>query len=277
MCEVWLDLVLLGNRKKENDMYNKNVINGASEVFNELRIAYASDEVWTGADYYWDNQQRNLEHVIIQLTMSGHCFLDADGARHIVTPGEAFITEVPSGTIYGYPDETSEPYELRFLALHGKVAVDFARSFRSQFGPILNLSSQPESASLFREIFERYTLNTYRDRYEESTQLLQLFAALYREATQDAVRDDAVATCYHRIQTRYRESANINEIARDVGVSREHLARSFQRRYGQSPARMLRDMRVREARMVIESGVEDLEGVARAVGFSDVRTLKRYL
>lgn len=259
------------------DMSCKNVINNGFASFQSLRVGYAAEESWSDVDYYYENRERHQGHAIIQLTVSGAGFFDAGGVRHVVGPGEAFITEVPSDTIYGYPKDASESYQLRYLALYGELAIQLARDFRQQFGAVFHLAKRPESLSLFREVSERYALHTFRDRYEESTQLYQLFAALFREAGQDAVRGDVVASCHQRIQSRYREVANVNEIARDAGVSREHLARSFQQRYGQSPAKMLRELRVRAARLVIESGVDDQEAVARAVGFSDVRTLRRYL
>jgi len=258
-------------------MSDKNVIPGDAELFEQLQIWFAGEESWADTSYFFDNPDRSPKHVIIQFTQTGACFFEESGKRHRVGPGEAFITEVPSATQYGYPEDQAEPYGLQFLSLYGETARQLARGFRLKYGPVVNLVRRPESVSLFREVFERYRMHGFRDRIEESTLLYQFFGALYREATLEAVRGDCVATCYQRIQSRYREPANINEIARDVGVSREHLARSFQQRYGESPAKMLRELRIREARMVLESGVVDLEAVARAVGFADVRTLKRYL
>jgi AraC-like DNA-binding protein len=258
-------------------MICKNVMPAGDELFKELQVGYVGNESLADTNYYYDNSNRSPNHVIIQFTVSGSCFFDQAGQRHRVGVGEAFITEVPSETQYGYPEGETTPYSVQFLALYGETAAQLARSFRLKYGPVVDLARRPESLSIFREIFERYRMHGFRDRIEESTTLYQLFGALYREATLEAVRGDCVATCYQRIQSRFRESANINEIARDVGVTREHLARSFQQRYGQSPAKMLRELRLREARMVIESGVEDYEAVARAVGFFDVRTLRRYL
>jgi transcriptional regulator GlxA family with amidase domain len=90
-------------------------------------------------------------------------------------------------------------------------------------------------------------------RFEESLFLYQLFGALFRER------------------------ANLNEVAQDEAVSPEHLTRRFSECYGQTLSRMLREFRIGEARLVIESGVENLEAVTRAVEFSDVWTLRRYL
>jgi hypothetical protein len=258
-------------------MSDKNVISDTFELFDQLRVAYAEFESWSDAGYFYDNVERSPYHVIIQLTVSGECFFEEPGVRHRVGAGHAFITEVPSDTRYGYSEGEVEPYSLQFLAMYGETAVRFARNFRQKYGPVIYLSARPESISLFREVFERYRMHGFRDRIEESVLIYQLFGALYREATLDAVRGDCVGSCYQRIQSRYREPANINEIARDMGVSREHLSRSFQERYGESPAKMLRGLRLREARLIMESGVEDVDAVARAVGFSDVRTLRRYL
>jgi AraC-like DNA-binding protein len=259
-------------------MSDENVIFGGSSSFEGLRIGYAGDESWGDVNYYYDNALRTEAHAIIQFTRAGCCFFEqADGRRRRVGVGQAFITEVPSPTVYGYPPEATEPYQLSFLALYGEASTELTRKFRLSYGSVVDLAIRPESYSLFHEISQRYAANSLRDRIEESTILYQLFGALYREANIEALRGDRVATCYQRIQNRFREPANINNVARDAGLTREHLARSFQARYGQTPSNMLRELRVREARMIIKSGVEDLEAVARAVGFADVRTLKRCL
>ena len=259
-------------------MPDKNVISAGRSIFDGLRIGYAGRESWKDETYQYDNEGRRPEHAIIQLTLSGSCYFEEEGGvRQTVGAGQAFITDVPSTTFYGYPSSAKEPYRLNFLALFGEAAIDLTRKFRLSYGPVIDMAKRPESYSLFHEVLERYEANALRDRIEESTILYQMFGAFYREAGLDALRGDRVATCRQRILNRFREPANINEIARDAGLTREHLARSFRERYGQSPSTMLRDLRMREARMIIKSGVEDLEAVARAVGFSDVRTLKRYL
>lgn len=258
-------------------MSYKNVISEGEGFVEGLRVGYAENESRIDTSYYWENANRGGDHAIIQYTQSGVGFFNDSEQSYEVSAGWAFITEVPSQTSYGYPQGASEPYEISFLALYGHHAIRLARDFRARYGPVIDFSQRPESYSLFREVSSRYAQRSFRDRIEESTLLYQLFGALYREAGIEAVRGDVVATCYQRIQTRFRELANINEIAHDANVSREHLTRSFRERYGQTPSRMLRDLRIREARMVIKSGVENLEAVAQAVGFSDVRTLRRYL
>ncbi len=259
-------------------MPDKNVTLGDLGTFDGLRIGYAGSESWSDVSYHYENLQRSPVHAVIQLTLAGVCFFEeANGSRRTVGAGQAFITEIPSPTSYGYPMGAGEPYRPSFLAFYGEAAIQLARNFRLRYGAVVNLARRPESYSLFNEIFERYQANTLRDRIEESTILYQLFGAFYREANIEALRGDRIATCHQRILNRFREPANINEIARDAGLTREHLARSFRERYGQSPSSMLRDLRMREARMIIKSGVEDLDAVARAVGFADVRTLKRYL
>jgi len=260
-----------------NTMFGKNVISPGANPFDALRVNFAGNETWSDTAYYLDNHNRWPEHVVIQLTIEGACFLDTQDGRVLVEPGKAFILEVPSQTVYGFPESAACEYRLSFLAASGAASMEFARIFRQRFGSVIDFTQCPESHSLFREIVERYLTNSFRDQFDASSRLYQLFAALFREAEHEAVKDDPVALCYQRIQNRFREPVNISEIAREGGLSREHLARSFRRRYGQIPSVMLRELRLREARLILESGVKDYERIARAIGFNDVRTLRRYL
>lgn len=242
-----------------------------------MRLAYSAEETETTPSYYWDNALRGVRQAVVQLTLSGRCFFEADGERRLVQPGQAFVTEVPSATVYGYPEDGDQPYVHRFIAPHGEAAVALARRFRLSYGPVIDLAKRPESYSLFREIAERADGRRFRDRFEESVLLYQFFAALFREASTAEARGDPIVACYQRIQNRYREPFNVSEIARDAGVSREHLAREFRARYGQSPSQLLRGLRLTEAKLLIRTGVSDLERVAMSSGFTDVRALKRLL
>ncbi len=258
-------------------MVGKNVISVMPESFRELRIGLAARERWEDSGYEWDNADRS-EHGIVQLTLGGACYFESPEGSHIVEPGYAFLTDVPSRTRYGYWDKGEGlPYENLYLVLQGAHACGLLRAFRERFGPVINLVRRPECHSFFREISERFIHRSFRDRWEESALLFQFFAALYREAEDEAVRGDAVAACYRRILSRFREPANVSEIARDAGLSREHLARCFRERFGQSPSRMLRELRLREARALLASGELELDTVARATGFNDPRSLKRWL
>jgi len=258
-------------------MSDKNVIFEVRAPFADLRLNYAANESWKDTSYYWDNHERHPEHVVIQLTVAGACFLDQSCGRSFVRPGQAFIVEVPSPTIYGFPEGAESDYRLSFIAASGTTALEFVRSYQKQYGSVINFTQCPESLSLFREIIEKYLSNGFRDTLDASARLYQFFAALFRESRQEAVKGDPVALCYERIQNRFREPVNVSEIAQEGGLSREHLARSFRRHYGQTPSVMLRELRLKEARIILESGVEDYERIARAVGFNDVRTLRRYL
>lgn len=246
-------------------------------AFNELRLAMAASEVNSSVDYCWDMEARTQNQAVIQLTTGGACFIEAGGRRELVAVGQAFVTEAPGSVTYGFPAEAREPYALAYLNILGDQAAELAREFRMKFGPVINLSRRPESWSLFWEIQERFQEKRFRDSYEESVLLYQLFAALFREASLEVGRGDPIAACYQRVQQRYREPFNINEMAMEVGISREHLARSFRARYGQSPSTMLSQLRLREARILIQTGVLDLHSVAAATGFVDVRALKRLL
>lgn len=247
------------------------------DIFDELQVHYGARERWEDTSYYWDNSDRNEPHVAIQLTESGRCFLEVEGVRQNVLPGYAFIIEVPSQTSYGYPEDADVPYCMSFISVFGSLAIQFARDIRKQFGPIVDLRVCPESLSIHQEIVECCEANEFRDRFEASARFFQFFAALYRELNQEVVRGDIIAACYQQIQNRFRDPVNISQIAQKSGVSREHLARSFHQRYGETPSHLLRRLRLDAAKRIIETGVQDMESVARSVGLNDVRTLRRYL
>lgn len=256
----------------------KNVISAPDCPLHGMHVIFTDTEVSTSRAYYHECQDRSPAQAVIQWTTSGCGFIKCeDGIYHEVPPGHAFITEMPSLTVYGYPPEATQAYAFQYLSVRGQLSYAMAKAFRTKYGPVFHLSAHPGSLSLFRELVQRFEVRSFQDRYEESDMLYHCFSVLMRDAAQSASRRDPIARCYEKIQNHYRDTFNVNELADEVGISREHLARRFKARYGQSPSRMLQEIRMREARVLVASGNADLHTIALATGFREARTLKRLL
>lgn len=71
------------------------------------------------------------------------------------------------------------------------------------------------------------------------------------------------------IHDRFRDGLTLTDLADEAGVHSAHLGRVFRRRYGTSPGRYIRRLRLSWARRRLESADEPLTGVALAAGFAD--------
>lgn len=67
----------------------------------------------------------------------------------------------------------------------------------------------------------------------------------------------------------------VKEIAERFGYSREHFTRLFLERFGESPGRLLRDARLRNARALLGQSGFPLDRIAALSGFASAASLCR--
>jgi AraC-like DNA-binding protein len=86
--------------------------------------------------------------------------------------------------------------------------------------------------------------------------------------------DARVATVREILDDRTAENVGLDELAAAAGVSRFHLIRVFQRRYGLTPFAYQRNRRIEKARAVLRTG-KSIADAAAAAGFADQSHLGR--
>jgi AraC-like DNA-binding protein len=86
--------------------------------------------------------------------------------------------------------------------------------------------------------------------------------------------DARVATVRQILDDRTSENVGLDELAAAAGVSRFHLIRVFQRRYGLTPFAYQRNRRIERARAILRTG-KSIADAAAAAGFADQSHLGR--
>jgi signal transduction histidine kinase/DNA-binding response OmpR family regulator/ABC-type sugar transport system substrate-binding protein len=71
------------------------------------------------------------------------------------------------------------------------------------------------------------------------------------------------------VHARYAEQIRLKEIAAYVGLSEQHLIRSFRKEIGITPIEYLKRYRIKQAKTLLEEGNKNVTKVALEVGFSD--------
>jgi AraC-like DNA-binding protein len=86
--------------------------------------------------------------------------------------------------------------------------------------------------------------------------------------------DARVAKAREILDDRTAENVGLDELAKVAGISRFHLIRVFQRRYGLTPFAYQRNRRIEKARAVLRAG-RSIADAAAAAGFADQSHLGR--
>ncbi|THB75001.1 MAG: helix-turn-helix domain-containing protein [Desulfobacteraceae bacterium] len=88
-------------------------------------------------------------------------------------------------------------------------------------------------------------------------------------------RDPVVIAVQERIEARYVESIDYNDLAAQAGVSRRSLERRFKRATGMTPLSYLQQFRVETARQLLETGGHTFSEVTYMVGYEDVSFFRK--
>jgi AraC family transcriptional regulator len=85
-----------------------------------------------------------------------------------------------------------------------------------------------------------------------------------------AARDPRVSASLDRIHLRYAEPLTVQDLARDVGMSRFRFTRLFREQVGEAPYRYLIRVRIAKAAELLRSGRHGVSEAAFTVGFRDL-------
>lgn len=238
-------------------------------------IHYAAIERRYRENYAWDNSTRIHEHgMVIQHTLSGCGYYEDAGGRVLAPKGHAMLFHHGEKSRYGLV-ESDEPYVFRWLSMTGGAAESLFAAIRVEYGSVVLMSDQGETGTLLRHVQDEFTSGIKRDRLQLAEIALRLLLAIYREQLDARGRADPVARGRQLMESQFRAPRNLKDWTVELGISREHFTREFRSRYGVSPARFLRQLRLEHARLLLTTTLLNLAGVAESSGFASVQTFHR--
>jgi AraC-like DNA-binding protein/quercetin dioxygenase-like cupin family protein len=209
------------------------------------------------------------------LPLAGALKLTAGPADTVVHPTEALF--LPPGL--GHSEHAPRPAECLLLEQVGSAGgepLDRLESLR----PLRHPELQAAALRLARRLESGVGMD-WEFEYEAVELVLLVSQAGVRQLAADPGRPRWIERITERLHEEFRRPPSLRQMARDAGVSREHLARAVRRTTGQTPGELVRRRRVLEATRLLRTSPLTLASVALAVGFTDqshlTRALRRYL
>ena len=243
-------------------------------------IGNAAVESWHDARYWYDSRVRQGQaHVVLQMTLQGGAFHENQAhGRQLVLPGQAFLNHIPGPFNYGYAPEIGGTYKLIFLGLAGQQAHHWCNTITRQFGHVLDIGlHSPIHTMMTAMVHQRQSSKSPADRYITSGRIYQLYMAILSHLTQSRLGQtprlgDAVSMIHQHAAD---GSFNVAQLARQLGWSREYLARQFQRVLGVSPSAAITRCRLEHACSLLRQTDDKLENIAAATGLGSATYLCR--
>lgn len=238
-----------------------------------VRLAWERRE----RDYRLRPGEWSWEQATIQVTVAGcgAVWMHGAGAAAPIPPGRALVYHNRSQRelVYGLP-EAGCAWEFIYINLMGTAATAMIAELAERGGGVVAVDPQAQPWRGIREFLPQPGRPVHRAwSLAASTDLAQraLLAASGGAGAAEApdiASDHVVAHAMAWVEPRLHERWTVARLARDLGVSREHLSRVFVADAGMPPAAWLRRARILAATRRLRGG-EPVAAVARACGFAD--------
>jgi AraC-like DNA-binding protein len=202
--------------------------------------------------------------------IAGHDFEGAPRTAVIIQSGE------PHGSApVGDPRVT-----LRTFYLDERLVAEVAASLWNGTGQVAFSAPLIDDPDTVARLLAAHRALDRGDRAADERTYWALAALLKRQAAptgsprEPTATDAGLATVRDLLADHLTENVALDRLAAAAGLSRFHLIRAFQRRYGLTPFAYQRNLRIERARAVLRAGVSLADAAANA-GFSDQSHLGR--
>lgn len=242
-----------------------------------IYVLYAGHEQRKTASYVWNNRERDPEPVIcvVQRTRSGRGFIEVDGCVQDVPAGHAMLFAHGDDSSYGYPPDGDAPYELDFVALTGEGLRPLFRSLQRELGAVIPMPENREASRRLDDLVSRFYRQVPENRFNESARVYHFLMACAVLSSDENRFADPVRRAREYALSHYTQAFSQEDLAREVGLSREHLARRFKAAYGQSPGRFCAELRLNRAKDLLQASHAGIEQIALQCGYLDANTFSR--
>ncbi len=241
--------------------YKINTISPISSLgrFTEIHHSVSYDQTYRSEGRY----RKEQNHCIFHYTISGQGEVIYKNKSYKTRPGEGFfniINDCESG--YGYPENAHEPWEFIVLCMDGGNTREFVSEMLSQ-NVIYKINNQFAFKKLCLELAKG---NLFCD--QNFSLISQLISLIYHQELNPICEKFVNITA----QT-FMQNPTIESIANDIGVSREHLQRTFKSQYGKSCAKHIDMLRLNEICSLLSTGnMTELE-ISEQMNFASLSSM----
>lgn len=220
--------------------------------------------------YFWNNEKRNDSHCMVQYCIDGEGTLEFDGISYPVRQGDAFVISIPGSSCYYLPEHSSH-WEFIYLEFT-KESLPMLLKIHRAVGPVIHFSDHSLFLNRALEIYQMALDNSIKSCFQNAEIACTFWLRLTEYALTLSVEELSKADLAKSFMDQYyfRNDLNLDLIADHIGLSKYSLLREFQKKYGITPGKYLRGLRIAQAcRLLMTDSDYTLQDIAEMVGYSN--------
>lgn len=231
------------------------------------------------------NRPRGRSDYLLVYVMQGQANFVLNSKKETLQAGSFFLFSPNQPQIYSYsPEDKTVVFWLHFSGINAKKILD---SY-NLYGSIFKTGIQPEFENFFTIIINE--ILNQNDNYQDIIQnLLRNILALisrYSFRKSKSIPDDSskvfgnkrkIYDVINYFDNHYTEDININEfIKNNLNFSHSWFIRKFRSATGTTPLEYINNLRIENAKSLLENSTYNISEIASLVGYSDSLYFSRY-
>lgn len=222
--------------------------------------------------YFFDNRKRpNYGGYLFQYTLSGSGIFKTDRESFLLAPGMAFLTAIPQNNCYYLPEKSEFPWEFLYLHFDGSAVFPFFKKLFDECGGLLSIDPQNSAIQKALSLQNKMISGGHLAPYEGGEFLYSFLCELLRGQLHPAStqKESIAGQAALFMDQNFATLSGIDEVAKRLQFSPEHLSRSFRSEWGMSPIHYLNRLRIQSAMNDLLSGTDTVETIAHQNGFAN--------
>ncbi len=213
--------------------------------------------------------QGRMDYLFLYI-IKGRCMAKVNGEEIILNAGDMLVYKPYEPHFYVYPENVES--EGAYIHFTGSAAGEVAGN-----KCILHTDNVYEAQKLLGRIVNDFVEDS--DNLMSISWLLQ-FCELFKNEGK-SIKDERILAVLKYINKNYGENNSVEFYAKMCGVSADRFAHLFKNAVGVSPHKYITDIRIRQAKYLLEFSDLNVNEVASAVGMEDAlyfsRVFKKYV
>jgi AraC-like DNA-binding protein len=229
------------------------------------------------APYTFIGNHRKDAKILFKYTLSGRGAVRIGEQRYDLTPGKAFFVKIPSDHHYFLPKD-SDHWEYVYLAWTEAQNDAYFEQIAAKGGQLFDLTLEHPLIRLLLSIHRKASQHEIRDIYTAAHVafefVMKLLQHCHRHQAEQRELTPSIQSAMEYMENNY-STADLDEIALSVRLTKFHLIRLYQKETGLTPHQHLTNIRMKKAMGLLAGTRLTLNEIAKQTGYAQANYLCR--
>ncbi|WNR42685.1 AraC family transcriptional regulator [Paenibacillus roseipurpureus] len=223
--------------------------------------------------HYRERPEGSNAHIFI-FCSDGEGWIEQNHEKS-VTLTQDQLAVIPANTPHRYGASTQAPWSIYWFHLHGDHVPAFLHLYGMDAGPVqLPIGAQTEFRDVFHQCYvllsdKTYSLPVHTHVSQSMRQLISSIGISAGKTAKDKKREQYLELAIRYMNDRLEGSIKLPELAKHIGLSKQHLILLFKEETGFPPIDYFLRIKIQKAAQMLSLTGLSMKEIAASIGISD--------